>query len=579
MQQQLNPQMDVFRRRLPVVVIGLLVFSLYLVWELASFQWLPPDVATYMRNQSDANYTRGLRIAAARGMIYDRKGEALAVNTLEYEIGISPNLVTDARASATRLAALLDLNELETFEKIASSQPWVSLKRPVSAQVTQEIMELDGVTTDPIPRRSYPQGTLASQVIGFVNLDLQGHYGVEGYYQDQLAGQAREREVSSIPFDAPLAAQEADQGRDIILTIDRDIQFLAESELQRAITETGARSGTILIMDPRTGEILAMASYPSFDPNAYYEVEDPRLLVNPAISSQYEPGSVVKVLTVAAALEAGTITPQFTYFDQGSITVGGVTIQNWDRRSHGTIDATQILVQSLNVGAATVSTGMGPETFYSMMNDFGVGRLTGVDLEGEAAGMLHIPGDPDWSESQLGTNSFGQGMAMTPLQLLTSVNAIANNGLMMQPHVVQQIVDGNQVINAQPSALGRPISAQTARIVTEMMVATVRDGVDAAGVDGYTIAGKSGTAEIPSPVGYESGAWIMSFVGFLPADAPQVSMLIKLDRPTSGRFASQVAAPVFQRIAERLVIMLEIPTDDVRRVLASQGGVVDAIQY
>lgn len=571
---------DQFRRRLFVVIIGLMAFSIYLLWEVASFQWLSPEVVTYMDNLKNSNYTRTLELAAARGLIYDRHGEIMAVNTLEYEIGISPNLVTDARRTATALAPLLGQPELNLFERVTSSQPWVSLKRPVSAEVAQQISQLRvaGVTIDPIPRRSYPQGTLAAQVLGFVNLDLKGNYGIEGYYQDQMAGQVRDRRVSTIPFEAPQGGWEQHHGRDIILTLDRDIQFLAESELLAAINSTGARSGSILIMDPRNGEVLAMANYPSYDPNLFYNVEDPDLLNNPAISGQYEPGSVFKILTVAAALEKGTITPQWTYYDEAQINVGGVTVRNWDRAAHGNVDVTQVLVQSLNVGVATISTMMGPTDFYNMLGAFGIGRRTGIDLQGEASGTLYVPGDEHWSESNLATNSFGQGVAMTPLQVLTATNAIANGGLMMQPHVVREIRDGARVYVSQPSALGRPISAETARIVTEMMVATVRDGLDQASVDGYTIAGKSGTAEIPSPVGYETNAWIMSFVGFIPADDPQVSILIKLDRPTSGNWASQVAAPVFQRLAERLVILLEIPPDDIRHALAAQGGAVNAIR-
>jgi cell division protein FtsI/penicillin-binding protein 2 len=387
----------------------------------------------------------------------------------------------------------------------------------------------------------------------------------------------REEQISNIPFDLP-QDQEADHGTDIVLTIDRDVQFIAERELLQALAETGATSGTIIIMNPRNGDILAISNSPSFDPNAYFDVPDAAILRNPAIGEQYEPGSVMKVITMASALESGVITPQDHYVDQGRLEVGGVIIENWDRASHGDLDMTQILVQSLNVGAATISTRMGPTSFYSHFTEFGFGRLTGVDLEGEAAGTMSIPGDPDWSESQIGTNSFGQGIAVTPLQMLTAVSAIANDGLMMRPRVVYQLIDGDQVITAQPSTLGRPISAETARIVTEMMVATVRDGVDQASVSGYTIAGKSGTAEIPTPIGYENNAWIMSFVGFLPADDPQVSIIIKLDRPTSGRWASQVVAPIFQRLCERLVIQLEIPTDDVRNALAAEGGAVNEIQ-
>jgi cell division protein FtsI/penicillin-binding protein 2 len=578
--QQTLTQQETLNRRLPIVIGGLLIASAYLLLQLVYFQELPASVVTELNLLRDASYIRSLTVAAGRGLIYDRHGEPLAVNTLEYRIGISPNLVVEPRRVATQLASILGLDEFETYEKITSDEVWVQLAGPVDAEIGQQIEALDlgaMVTIERIPRRSYPQGTLASQVIGFVGGDLQGYYGIEGYYQDQLAGQVREEQISNIPFDLP-QDQEADHGTDILLTIDRDVQFVAESELLRAIAETGATEGTILVMNPRNGDIVAMANYPAFDPNAYFDVPDASILLNPAIGEQYEPGSVMKVVTMASALELGIVNPQDTYNDTGRIEVGGVVVENWDRAAHGTLDMTQILVQSLNVGAATVSLRMGPDNFYTKMRDFGFGRLSGVDLQGEQAGAMSIPGDPDWSESELGTNSFGQGIAVTPLQMLTAMNAIANDGLMMQPRVVYQLVDGNQVVTAQQSALGRPISARTADIVTNMMVATVRDGVDRASVAGYTVAGKSGTAEIPTPIGYENNAWIMTFVGFLPADDPQVSILIKLDRPTSGRWASQVVAPIFSRLSERLVILLEIPPDDIRHALTSEGGAVNDIQ-
>ncbi len=259
--------------------------------------------------------------------------------------------------------------------------------------------------------------------------------------------------------------------------------------------------------------------------------------------------------------------------------MGGVTIQNWDRQAHGVVDMTQVLVQSLNVGAATVSLEMGPMAFYGKLRDFGIGRPTGIDLEGEAPGQMTVPGDEDYSDSQLGTNSFGQGIAVTPIQLLTAVSAIANDGLMMQPHVYREMIDGQRTEFSEPSTLGRPISAETAHTMADMMVAVVRDGLDGnASVPGYTIAGKTGTAQIPTPIGYEPAASIVSFVGFLPADDPQVSILVKLDRPT-GYWGTQVAAPVFQHLAERLVILMNIPPDDVRHALTAEGGEVNRINH
>jgi cell division protein FtsI/penicillin-binding protein 2 len=574
MMQAAQTQQETFNRRLPIVIIGMIVASGYLLLQLVGFQAIAPEVANELR----PNYNRNVRLAAARGIIYDHSGQRMAENTVEYRIGISPNLVSDKRRVATQLAAILRLDELETYEKINSDEPWVLLTPRVSAEIGQQVeaLDLQALDIEKIPRRSYPQGTLAAQIIGFVGGDLQGYYGVEGYYQDQLTGRIREEVISDIPFDLP-DDQLPDQGSDIYLTLDRDIQYLIESELALAINETGASGGTYIVMNPVTGDILAMASWPSFDPNAYSNV-DAGVWRNPAISDEYEPGSVMKVLTIAGALDRGVITPDFTYVDQGELAVGGIVVRNWDLQAHGVVDVRGILVDSLNVGAATVSLNMGHEAFYTAMDAFGIGRPTRVNLEGEASGTMYIPGDPEWSESNLGTNAFGQGVTVTPLQMLTAVSAIANDGLMMQPNLVAKVVDGDQVIASQPTFLRRAISPEAAHIVTDMMVSVVNenDSLDSgAGLPGYTVAGKTGTAEIPSPIGYESNAWIMTFVGFLPADNPQVAVLIKLDRPTTGRWASQVVAPRFRRLAERLVVMMEIPPDDVRHALEAEAGTVD----
>jgi cell division protein FtsI (penicillin-binding protein 3) len=574
--QQGQTQIETFNHRLPVVVIGMVMLSALLVLKLVSFQQLSPDVVLELR----PDYNSTINLAAARGIIYDREGQRLAVNTLDYRIGISPNLVSNPQKTATQLAAILNLDELDTFQLLSSDSPYVLLAPVVSAQQGQQVeaLELDtAIRIEKIPRRLYSQGTLAAQILGFVGGDLRGYYGVEGKFQDQLAGRPREEVVSNIPFEVT-DQREADKGNDIYLTLDRDIQFLIETELQNSITQTGATGGTIIVMNPRNGDILGMASWPSFDPNDYSasQAADWR---NPAISEQYEPGSIMKVLTVAAGLDSGSITKDWTYNDQGNIEVGGIKIENWDRQAHGVVDTQGILVQSLNVGASTISLGMGPVDFFKYMSKFNMGRLTGVNLEGEASGTMAILGDTNYSDSNLGTDAFGQGLAATPLQMITAISAIANDGLMMQPNIVQKIVTSDGEVLSQPTALGRPISAETAHLVRDMMIAVVRDGLDSdAQLAGYNVAGKTGTAEIPTPVGYRSDAWIMSFIGFLPADDPQVIVLIKLDEPTTGRWASQVTAPIFRRLAERLVVLMEIPPDDIRLALAAQGGDVNGVQ-
>jgi cell division protein FtsI/penicillin-binding protein 2 len=582
-QQGLPLQQEMIRQRLPFVVVALLIISAVLIFRVISFQFpQDPRVVREFTALRDANYGGTERIESPRGSIYDRNGNPLAVNTRQYRIGISPNLITAQNRVeiSAELAAVLNRDELEIYNLVNSDTDW-ELIGLVDPEVWHSINDLDlcalCLDVERLHRRFYPQGTLASQVIGFVagdGEDSRGYNGVEGYYQSQLAGSIRDQEVSNIPFDLPEDTTTLSSGADLVLTIDRDVQFLIESELQRAIAETGATGGTIIVMNPRNGDILGMANFPTFDPNAYYEIEDEQNWQNPAINSVWEPGSVFKVITVAAALDTGAITPDWTYNDQGQFDIGGIRIQNWDRQAHGEVGVTQVLVESLNVGAATIALQMGRENFYAMLDKFGIGKPTRVDMQTEEAGIVRVPNslEGDWSDSDLGTNSFGQGLSITPLQMLTAINAIANDGLRMQPRVVYQIVDGDNIYESRPTALNRVISEETANLVTNMMVAVVRDGLDdGAQVPGYTVAGKTGTAEISTPIGYEANAWMMSFVGFFPADDPQVSILIKLDRPTSGRWASQVVAPIFSRMATRLAQLLEIPTDDVRLALRSEG--------
>lgn len=587
MQRQALPRQDIINNRLSLVIFGLVGLSLFLVYAVASFQWLPPEVQAEFALRRQFNNSSIERLPAVRGVIYDRDGVPLAFNRREYEIGVSPNLVTDPVDLARELAFILNQNgyEIDEFallEQISNSaSQWELIARPVSAQAGQAIADEDflAVRINPLSSRAYPQSQLAAQVLGFVieeDDNTRGAVGIEGFYNEQLAGNPIDQTVSNIPLGLPIDLRsDSQRGMDLVLTIDRDVQYWVEAELERAIIAENASGGTIIVMDPRNGDILAMASYPTFDPNNFIEVQDPNLLRNPVISDVYEPGSVMKVLTVAAALETGAITPDWTYYDEGSIEVGGVTTRNWDRNAYGTVDTAQLLINSLNVGVTTVALRMGPDDFYNGLGRFGMGRSTRVDLPGEESGILRVPGDGGWGESDIAANSYGQAVSVTPLQMITAFAAIANDGLMYQPRLVRQIIDGDEVITSQPSVLSRAVSADTANIVTDIMVRVVQEGATLAQLDGYNIAGKTGTAQIPTPTGYSQNESIASFIGFFPADAPQAVVLIKLDRP-QGYWGSRTATTVFRSVAERLVLLLGIPNDTVRRELQAEGGVINA---
>ena len=570
--QGFSSQQATIQSRLPFVVIFLIFLAGYLVINLANFQFFPRSVRLEMERRGSAITNSTRRIPAERGLIYDRDGEPLAFNTLQYRVGISPNLVADREGLRKKLALILDIDEFELHRRMLSENPWEFVAGPISAEQGQDIAALDDISIDleRIPKRFYPQGSLAGHVIGFVvDEELKGAMGVEGAYNDTLAGRVLDLSISNIPLDLPEDLPTDQRGHDIVLTLDRDVQFWVESELRRAMEESGAFRGTIIVMDPQNGEILALANDPALDPNRFLEVEDPNLLLNPAVNETYEPGSLVQVLTVAAGLETGAITPYWSYNDEGNMETGGYKIWNRHFQTHGTIDVAQILVKSVNVGAATIALETGPDGFYSMMRAFGFGQFTGVDLFAEESGELRVPGDSNWSESNLGVNSYGQRLKATPLQMITAFAAIANDGIMRQPRIVRQAITEAGVQDAQPITIRRVIAKETADIVTELMVRAVKEGAPLGQLPGYTIAGKAGTAQIATALDYEVGrnSSIATFIGFLPADDPEVVVMVKLDRPDKF-YGHEVAAPVFQRLAERLVILLQIPDDQVRASLA-----------
>lgn len=557
------------------VVTGLIII------RLVSLQF-GSDVP-YFENQYQLATGYLVTVTPPRGKIFDRTGELLATDDVQYAIGLSPDFVTNSEGLARILASVLGKTYEEMYA-ITKTQPeagakYLLIARPVPADVGEKLLALQrdpngpnlaGLIVEPMQTRVYPNGPLAANVLGFVGLDNKGYYGVEEFYNDILAGHSVVGIKQVVPFDVALNPT-PDQGSDLYLTIDREIQLLTEQTLADAIREYGAEGGEIIVMEPKTGRILALAANPSFDPNNY-QTDPAALEPNPVVSDQYEPGSTFKVLTMAAALQAGAVTPETTYQDTGYIEVGGVGIRNWDGGAWGTQDMTGALEHSLNVGLAWIATRMGPKAFYDYMTAFGIGQPTNVDLSGEASGRLKKPGDPDWFESELGTNSFGQGVATTPLQLIAAVAAIANDGAMMQPHLLERVVDGGLVHTTQPQVLGRPISAGTAATLSAMLAVSIEREASDALVPGYSIAGKTGTAEIPVPGGYDLDRSIASFVGWGPVDDPRFIVLIKLDKPKTSRWGSETAAPVFGKMAKRLVILMNIPTDDVRRQLAEQAA-------
>ena len=507
-----------------------------------------------------------------RGMIRDRDGHLLAGNAVLYSVEAAPPYVVDAEAVAAELGPLLHLPTAHIVQSLKSEEMWVQVAAQVSKEVGEQIAKLmlRGIAVEPLWTREYPEGRLASHLLGFCNAEGECFYGVEGFHDALLQPEHVEWQGPVDLYSEPLPWVVSPvvlpkPGTDLVLTLDRTVQALVEEELARSVQEYQAEGGTIIVMNPRTFEILALASLPNYDPGRYINFfsQTPLPFGDPAVSQQYEPGSVFKVLTVAAALDAGFVTPKTTYTDPGWIEVGGQVIRNASYRPDGERTVTDLLVESLNVGAAWLSTQMGPDVFYRYVQAFGIGQPTRVDLAGEISGQLWLPDDYEhWHDSNLGTNAFGQGVAVTPLQMITAVATVANDGARLRPHIVAQRIGPDGAVSTfQPVVEAQVISPQAARTLAEMMVQVVEDGVVQARVEGYRIAGKTGTAQIPIPGGYDKDGTITSFVGFGPVPDPQLIILVKLDRPKTSSWASQTAAPAFRRLASRLFVVLGIPPE------------------
>ena len=559
--------------RLTLLVFFIVLGITIIVGRLVYYQIFMHDE---LRAWAIGQRIREESIPVERGDIHDINGSLLALDTARWNVSVSPPLVFGGEELASDLARILNMPRTEILAEINSERPWARLATSVDYEVGEAILALgaSGVNCEEVPSRFYPEGSLLAHLVGIVNSTSTGFYGVEGYYDQVLRGTEGRKTIEKGPGDndLPLPAIEEVSGKagsSLVLTVDRNIQFIAQQELLKALDKYEAESGTVLILDPQTGAILADYSHPTYDPNDFLN-EERDLLADPAVSDMWEPGSIFKIITWAAALDSGTISPGTTFYDEGALEVGGRVMRNWNRQGNGLVTMTDGLVKSLNTVAAFISTSMGKETFYNYLRRFGFGQLTEVDLQSEGPGMVKMPGDSNWFPSELGTNSFGQGIAVTPMQMIVAVSAVANQGTMMKPYVVHELTSidpdtgEERVVQVQPMVVRRAISAQTAKTLTNMLVEVVEQGATEAQVPGYRIAGKTGTAQVPTAYGYHESDTIASFVGFAPAEDPQFIVLVKLDRPRASPWGSRTAAPTFSAIAERLFAYMQIPPDEIR---------------
>ncbi len=568
-----------------LLLLGLIFFiaAIVLILRLGQLQILGHG---YYRVEAEDEHMGVEKVYPPRGAILDRNGYPLALTLDTYDIYINRKVWQDEKLAADGAEALAPVLGKKPDEILASlgsdTEGDALIAGNIAYDAGRKIIEMGvpGVKATATIVRFHPEGDLASALLGFVGRDETGLAGIESDYQDELGGTPgtlyfeRDSMGNPIPFGYRQLSQ-SQPASDVRLTIDRFIQEVAEQSLDDAIEKNDAKGGTIIVMDPKTGAVLAMASRPTFklselDLNDETKMD---LYRNRAVTDLYEPGSVMKVATMAAALDLGLVSPDTTYNDTGSAYVGGYQIQNWDFSVNGITTMTQVLQKSLNTGAVWVAEQLGAENFYHYIADFGFGQPTGIGLGGEAAGLIRTEEDPDWYPADLATNSFGQGMSVTPLQMISAIAAIANGGEMMQPYIVADVIGPDGEHQTVPKIERRVVSESTARTLTQMLNDVV-EGVPGhqAQVPGYHVAGKTGTSYISVNGYYDQSRVIASFAGFAPVSDPRIVVLIKIDEPQGTQLGGAVAAPVFAQMASKILAYLGVPPDQSAVVPTTSEG-------
>jgi cell division protein FtsI (penicillin-binding protein 3) len=553
-----------FRTRALLLAGVLFAIHLGVVGRLAYLQLVRSDE---LARVAERQYSKTIPLKPKRGPIFDRQGQVLAVSTAVESVFADPRRVGDRREVAARLAPLLGEEPRELAERLASDRPFVWLRRKLPPPAAQAVraLGLPGIGTLPESLRVYPNRELAGHVLGFEGVDDHGLEGVELAHDRLLAGDAGlalvERDALGREVTAePRILKAPTPGQGLVLTLDAAIQYIAERELDAAWRRTGAKAGMILAMDPRTGELLAVAIRPSFNPNAYQSATSSEWR-NRAITDPFEPGSTFKAILAAAALEEGVVRPDDRFYgEQGVITIANRSIHDWKR--YGWLSFREVLQYSSNVGAIKVGLAVGRERYYRYVSAFGFGQPTAVGLPGESRGQLRPP--ERWSGLSLASLSIGQELSVTALQMLAAVAAIANDGRLMQPRIVRAVVDqdGRELRRFPPEAVRQVVSPETAATLRQILAAVVAQGTGAkAAVEGYAVAGKTGTAQKLDPVArvYSRKPGVLSFVGFVPADAPRLAMFVMLDEPKTVAWGSEAAAPLFALVAAQVLRHLGIP--------------------
>ncbi|MBP7341292.1 MAG: penicillin-binding protein [Smithellaceae bacterium] len=519
-----------------------------------------------LKKMAQRQHITTLPIHSERGMIYDRNGEKLAMSVLADSVCADPSRINDPAKASRRIAAVLNLNAETVFRKISEPKSFCWLARKISPEQAAQVeaANIEGVFLIKEPKRFYPNGPLAAHLIGFSGFDAEGLEGLEKKYDAYLRGKpekltwARDAKGKKLFLHVERAASPRDSSANLVLTIDSRIQYLVETHLKQAVQDKGAKGGVAIVMDPKTGEILALANEKAFNPNNIRRLT-PDIWRNRAIADAFDPGSTFKPFLVAAALEEKVVREADRFFcENGHYVVANRVIREANRKRHGYLSVRDILKYSSNIGSAKIAEKLGREKYYDYIRSFGFGAKTGIDLSGEAIGLLRPA--KNWTRVDTAAIAFGQGISVTAIQLITAMSAIANEGVLMKPFVVRGLTDrNNQPIKMfGPETVRRVVSAQTSRRLTAMLTQVVgaEDGTGKnAHIVNVDVAGKTGTAQkfdFARGV-YSSERVRTSFIGFFPSDNPQVVILVILDEPQRDKWGGVAAAPVFRNIGEQIL--------------------------
>jgi cell division protein FtsI (penicillin-binding protein 3) len=534
-----------------------------------------------LQNVALRQYRTAVRESTRRGKILDSEGRELAINIEVPSVWADPRAIKKPAEMSGMLSHLLDVDHNKLFNRLTSRRKFAWVKRWVAEEQAKQIeeMKIPGVYLEKENRRSYPNGTLMSAVLGAVGLDSEALGGVELSLNKELLQRSSDgsfrRDARGHLYLSPTDEVSFKPTSEVFLTIDRTIQFIAERELAKTMEATKAKAGIIIVVDPRNGDVLAMANAPSFDPNEYgkYSLEKWK---NRAISDSYEPGSTFKVIVVSSSLESGSVTASEVFdCENGNLRIGDHVLH--DSHPHDELTVADIVKVSSNIGAYKIEQTMGHERAYEAIRNFGFGDKTRIRLPGESSGILHPPSS--WSEVQFATIAFGQGISATPLQMTMAFAAIANGGDLLKPHVVKKVRNekGEVIYEAHREVRRHPVSQETARTMTKMLQAVAEQGGTgtlAASLD-YPVAGKTGTAQKASPRGgYLKGQYYASFIGFAPADEPRLVVYVGVDDPKGYFYGGQVAAPAFRDVVEKTLRYLKVPSRS--RLMAKKPEDADA---